>query len=80
MKDIFFSTALYYSHFLLVLDVCVILLKFKIVHTFTNMYPGVYPREVVLISKAFWWVKGGGEGVAYSSEGPVRKEFVKTIS
>lgn len=61
MKDIFFSTALYYSHFLLVLDVCVILLKFKIVHTFTNMYPGVYPREVVLISKAFWWVKGGGE-------------------
>ena len=49
MKDIFFSTALYYSHFLLVLDVCVILLKFKIVHNFTNMYPG----EVVLISKAF---------------------------
>lgn len=53
MKDIFFSTALYYSHFLLVLDVCVILLKFKIVHNFINMYPGVYPGEVVLISKAF---------------------------
>lgn len=78
MKDIFFSTALYYLHFLLVLDVCVILLKFKIVHNFTNMYPGVYPGDVVLISKAFWWVKGG-EGVAYSSEGPVRKEFVKII-
>lgn len=43
------------------------------------MYPGVYPGEVVLISKAFWWVKGE-EGVAYSSEGPVRKEFVKIIS
>ena len=40
MKDIFFSTALYYSHFLLVLDVCVILVKFKIVHNFTNMYLG----------------------------------------
>lgn len=40
MKDIFFSTALYYSHFLLFLDVFVILLKFKIVHNFTNMYPG----------------------------------------
>ena len=53
MKDIFFSTALYYSHFLLVLDVCVIPLKFKIVHNFTNMYPGVYPGEVVLISMAF---------------------------
>lgn len=64
MKDIFFSTALYYSHFLLVLDVCVILLKFKIVHNFTNMYPGVYPGDVVLISKAFWWVKGGrGSGI-----------------
>ena len=64
MKDIFFSTALYYLHFLLVLDVCVILLKFKIVHNFTNMYPGVYPGEVVLISKAFWWVKGGrGSGI-----------------
>ena len=44
MKDIFFSTALYYSHFLLVLDVCVILLKFKIVHNFTNRCTRGVPR------------------------------------